>query len=69
MYSKKDQMKFAKNNDLFITNITNPILQRVSSTNFTWSILEYFVPYVDWLLRIHLFYSPGSIAVKFTFIG
>ena len=62
-------MKFAKNNDLFITNITNPILQRVSSTNFTWSILEYFVSYVDWLLRIHLFYSPGSIAVKFTFIG
>ena len=51
-YSRMDLVKFVDNrlkkNEVIWyikQTISLPISERLSSTNFTWSILEYFVPY------------------------
>ena len=43
-YLKMDQVKFV--NGLQRQTISIQIFERVSSTNFTWSILGYFAPYM-----------------------
>ena len=53
-YSRMDEVKFVKDSLLKNLNgygllkqaITLQFFLRLSSTNFTWSILEYFVPYM-----------------------
>ena len=49
-----DQIKFVEDDSLFKTdNITSNFLKAVT-TNFTWSILEYFAPYVLFALDLKI---------------
>ena len=67
-YSRMDQMKFARQ---LLKNwkrygrpqqtISFQIFQRLSSTNFTWSILEYFVPYSIQSVVHCLVFSKASL--------
>ena len=45
-YSRMNKVKFVED----ILSISLQILKRLSYTDFTWSILEYFVPNVDFKL-------------------
>ena len=67
-YSRMDEVKFVKDSllknlngyGLLKQNITLQFFLRLSSTNFTWSILEYFVP----CIYQNPFQSFGNFDIK-----
>ena len=61
-------LKYLKGYGLFKQNMTMllQVFKRLSSTNFTWSILEYFPPYDVPGFKTPMFVSETKARIKYT---